>query len=298
LLFVIICHLSFFTSSDFSVVACFLRIYVPQQRRKKTNEEQQMTFKTDLPLRFGSTFLRFESVSSTNDVARELAISGADEGLCVIASEQTAGRGRQGRSWSSPPGEGLYLSLILRPSVKASDSALITLAAAVAVAETLRMDFQICGDIKWPNDVLVGARKICGILVEASIDDDRLQYAIIGVGVNIAQRAFDRQLVDRATSIMLETGRVILPQDFAEALLPRLEAWYSAAMSERDRVIDRWEELSSSSHDCLVSIESSDGSVEGVTRGLTVNGALIVEMADGQRREIVSGEVKIRAVSV
>lgn len=241
--------------------------------------------------------MRFDSVSSTNDVARELAVSGASEGLCVIAREQTAGRGRQGRSWSSPPGEGLYLSLILRPQVNASDSAMITLAAAVAVAETLRQDFQAAADIKWPNDVLVRGRKICGILVESAIEGDRLQYAVMGIGVNIAQHSFPDQIGDGATSLLLETGRVISPEDFVEALLPRLEHWYAAAISQPDHVIARWEELSASAHDCLVRVESSDGSLEGVTRGLTAAGALIVELPTGERREIVSGEVRVRALT-
>lgn len=252
---------------------------------------------TQRTIRLGHPFLRFDSVPSTNDVARELAMSGANEGLCVIAREQTAGRGRHGRSWSSPPGEGLAFSLILRPGVRPSDSPLITLAAAIAVTETLRTDFQITGDIKWPNDVLVRGRKICGILVEAAIDGDRLQYAIMGIGLNVAQRAFPEQIGDSATSMLLETGQVIRPDDFVEALLPRLEYWYAAAISRPDRVIARWEELSSSGHDCLVSVESSDGSIEGVTRGLTPGGALIVELANGQRREIVSGDVKVRPVS-
>src|SRR5882724_13282357 len=130
--------------------------------------------------KLGRSFLRFDTVSSTNDVARDLAASGQPEGVCVIAREQTAGRGRQGRSWSSPPGEGLYISLILRPQVTASAAAMITLAAAVAVAETLTLDFQAAADIKWPNDVLVKGRKICGILVEAAIEGARLQYAAVG----------------------------------------------------------------------------------------------------------------------
>jgi BirA family transcriptional regulator, biotin operon repressor / biotin---[acetyl-CoA-carboxylase] ligase len=248
--------------------------------------------------KLGSSFLRFDSVASTNDVAKELAVSGASEGLCVIAREQTAGRGRQGRSWSSPPGEGLYLSLILRPRGDVSASAMITLAAAVTVAETLALDFQAIADIKWPNDVLLRGRKICGILVETAIEGDRLQYAVMGIGVNIAQRSFPAQIGDVATSLLLETGRAILPEDFMRAMLPRLEQWYAAAMSHPDQVIARWEDLSSSAHDCPVRVESSNGSVEGVTRGLTAAGALIVELATGERREIVSGEVRVRAVSV
>lgn len=245
----------------------------------------------------GSTLLRFDSVSSTNDVARELAASGESEGVCVIAREQTAGRGRQGRSWSSPPGEGLYMSLILRPQVSAADSATITLAGAVAVAETLRLEFHTNADIKWPNDVLVKGRKICGILVEAAIEGDRLQYAVMGIGVNIAQRVFQQGAGDSATSLWLETGLTFLPEQFADAMLPRLQEWYATALSQPQRLIARWEELSSTAYGCLVSVESPDRSVEGYTRGLTATGALILEMSTGERREIVSGDVRVRAVS-
>jgi BirA family biotin operon repressor/biotin-[acetyl-CoA-carboxylase] ligase len=245
----------------------------------------------------GSTLLRFDSVSSTNDVARELAASGESEGVCVIAREQTAGRGRQGRAWSSPPGEGLYLSLILRPAVSAADSGTITLAAAVAVAETLRVGFHTNADIKWPNDVLVNGRKICGILVEAAIEGDRLQYAVMGIGVNIAQRVFHQEAGNSATSLLLETGQTFLPEQFAQAMLPRIQQWYATALSQPHLLIERWKELSSTAHGCLVSVESPDGSVEGYTRGLTATGALIIEMSTGERREIVSGEVRVRAVS-
>ena len=247
--------------------------------------------------RLGSCFVRFDAVSSTNDVAKELAASGANEGVCVIAREQTAGRGRQGKSWSSPPGEGLYLSLILRPRTEPSGAAIITLAAAVAVAETLRLDFQVAADIKWPNDVLVRGRKICGILVEAAIEGGRLQYAVMGIGVNIAQKLFPQGIENYATSLLLETGRAILLEDFIEVMLPKLNDWYHAAMSRPDQVIARWEELSSFGRDCSVRIESSEGAVEGVTRGLAATGALIVELSNGERREIVAGEVSVRAVT-
>lgn len=247
--------------------------------------------------RLGSAFLRFDTVSSTNDIAKELAASGAPEGLCVIAREQTSGRGRQGRSWSSPPGEGLYLSLILRPAIKAADSAVITLAAAVAVAEALAADFQVPGDIKWPNDVLASGRKICGILVESAIENNRLQYAVMGIGVNVAQRIFPPEIGESATSLSLETGRPVAPEDFLKPLLDRLERWYTTATARPDRVIARWEELSSYARGCAVRVESSAGSIEGVTRGLTAAGALVIELSNGETREIVSGEVSLRAVS-
>src|SRR5262245_38885186 len=247
--------------------------------------------------KLGDPIICVESVSSTNDMARDMAISGAAEGLCVIAREQTSGRGRQGRSWSSPSGEGLYLSVVLRPEVKAAESALITLSAAIAVAESLRLDFNVLGDIKWPNDVLVKGRKICGILVEAAIEGDRLQYAIMGIGVNVGQRSFPEEVGDRATSVLLETGNMLRPDDFAEALIPRLEQWYAAALSQPDRVIMRWEELSPTSRGCSVRVESADTVVEGVTRGLTTAGALMLELANGERYEVVSGDVKVRPTS-
>jgi BirA family biotin operon repressor/biotin-[acetyl-CoA-carboxylase] ligase len=172
----------------------------------------------------------------------------------------------------------------------------ITLAAAVAVAETLEVDFQVAADIKWPNDVLASGRKICGILVESAIENGLLQYAVLGIGVNVAQRAFPSEIGESATSLSLETGRAVAPEDFLKPLLARLEGWYSAAATQPARVIARWESLSSYARGCPVRIESSGGSIEGVTRGLTPRGALIVQLSNGETREIVSGEVSLREV--
>lgn len=241
----------------------------------------------------GSTVLRFEQLPSTNDLAREMAASGAEEGIAITAREQTAGRGRLGRAWSSPPGEGLYLSLILRPRIKPGASGVITLAAAVAVAETLSVDVQLEVDIKWPNDVLASGRKLCGILVETAIENEQLLYAVMGIGVNLAQREFPEEIRDSATSILMESGKLMAADDFLAPLLGRLEHWYRMALSSPDAVIARWSELSSYAHDCSVTIETPDGFVDGLTRGLTAAGALIVETGS-QRHEITSGEVKLR----
>src|SRR5215475_1465073 len=146
--------------------------------------------------KLGSTVLRFDSVSSTNDVAKDFASSGASEGLCVIAKEQIAGRGRQGRTWSSPAGEGLYMSVVLRPAIKPSDAGMITLASAIAVAETLRLDYETDAEIKWPNDVLLRGRKICGILIESAVQDDRLDYIVLGIGVNTSQSSFPEEVAN------------------------------------------------------------------------------------------------------
>lgn len=246
----------------------------------------------------GSTILRFDSVASTNDVAREMAASDAPEGTCVVAREQTAGRGRQGRTWASPPGEGLYVSVILRPTIRAAESPVLTLAAAVAVAETLKLDFEVTADIKWPNDVMASGRKICGILVESAIERDRLQYAVMGIGLNVAQREFPDEISAVATSLLIETGRSVTQDDVLNRLLERLRRWYEIAVTEPSTVLARWEELSSFARGCAVRVESSDWSIEGVTRGLASTGALRVELANGEIREVFSGEVSLRARTV
>jgi|SRR5215831_6295566 len=247
--------------------------------------------------KFGSTVLRLDCVSSTNDVAKDFAASGATEGLCVIAKEQTAGRGRQGRTWSSPAGEGLYMSVVLRPEINPSASGIITLASAIAVAETLRLDYEIDAEIKWPNDVMVRGRKICGILIESAVQDDRLDYIVLGIGVNTGQRGFPEEVTSTATSVWLEARRSISPEEFAEALLPRVERWYVASLEHSAEIISRWEELSPSSQSCQVRVDASDGHIDGITRGLTPKGALIVELANGERREIVVGDVRVRSLT-
>jgi BirA family transcriptional regulator, biotin operon repressor / biotin---[acetyl-CoA-carboxylase] ligase len=238
--------------------------------------------------------IRFDRVTSTNDLAREMAIAGANEGTTVIAREQTAGRGRQGRSWSSPSGEGLYLSIILRPEINPADSAVITLAAAVAVAETLQIDFDVASDIKWPNDVLARGRKICGVLVESAIEGHQLQYAVMGIGVNLSQREFTGELKESATSLLIETGRAVAPDEFLNAMLDRLDRWYRNAISHGEEVIARWEDLSTYARDCAVSVKTSTGSLEGVTHGLAASGALLIKLGNGDLRELFSGEVTLR----
>lgn len=244
--------------------------------------------------RLGSSVLRFDSVTSTNDVARQMAASGVEEGVAIVAREQTAGRGTKGREWSSPAGEGLYLSLVLRPAMKASDSTILTLAAAVGVAETLS-DFGAAPDIKWPNDVLLGSLKVCGILVESASEGARLAYAVLGIGVNLRQREFPVDVAGAATSLAIETGRVVNPEEFLLPLLSHLDRWYHAALTTPSEVLDRYRQLSSYTRGCAVraTVAERDGSlsIEGVTRGVTATGALMIETADGQIKLLSSGEV-------
>jgi BirA family biotin operon repressor/biotin-[acetyl-CoA-carboxylase] ligase len=245
--------------------------------------------------RLGSTLLRFDTLPSTNDLAREMAAEGAVEGVSILARSQTAGRGRQGRAWASPTGEGLYLSVILRPELKPAESTVLTFAAAVAVAETLASDFNIAVDIKWPNDVMAGGRKISGILVETAVEAERLQYAVMGIGVNLGQRNFLDELRETATSIFIECGKQVEPDEFLACLIVRLDHWYRLAISDAREVMGRWQKLSSYALDCPVRVRVAGDEFDAVTRGLTESGALIIELGNGERREIASGEVTLRA---
>jgi BirA family transcriptional regulator, biotin operon repressor / biotin---[acetyl-CoA-carboxylase] ligase len=242
----------------------------------------------------GSTVFRFASVSSTNDVAREMAVRGAEEGVVILAYEQTAGRGSQGRSWSSPASQGLYLSVILRPDMNASQSPVLTLTSAVAVAETFRLDFNTGADIKWPNDILASSKKICGILVESAIEGGQLRHAILGIGVNLTAREFPEEIRESATSLLIESGRVVSPDEFCGPLLRRLERWYRVSTRQPGEVINRWQELSSYARGCRVQVESGGEVIDATTRGLAPSGALIIETPDGERHEVVSGEIKLR----
>jgi len=244
--------------------------------------------------RIGCAILRFDSLPSTNDLAGELAEQGAAEGVAILAREQTRGRGRQGRAWVSPPGDGLYLSVILRPPVEPAKATIITLAAAIAVAETLSVDYGVAVDIKWPNDIHAGGRKICGILIESAIEKSKVDYAILGIGVNLGQHRFPGELQEIATSLVIESNRRVTPDEFAVPLLKRLEEWYRIALRQPAQIITRWQALSSYADGCAVLVESSDKTIEGITRGLAPSGALIVETANGERCEIVAGEVRLR----
>jgi len=244
--------------------------------------------------RLGGAILRFDSLPSTNDLARDLAAQGAPEGTAVLAREQTRGRGRQGRVWSSPMGEGLYLSIILRPVLAPAQATILTLAAAVAVAETLTLDYHTAVDIKWPNDIHAGGKKLCGILVESSIEKSKLDYVVLGIGVNLGQRDFPGELQAVATSLLIESGERVTPDEFAESLLGRLDWWYRVALRESAEIIAHWQKLSSYAEGCAVRVEDGERAIEGITRGLTPTGALIVETASDQRSEIVAGEIRLR----
>jgi len=237
--------------------------------------------------------LRFvPSLPSTNDAARDWLAAGGPSGLAVIAGEQTAGRGRRGRAWVSPPETGLYLSvgLVLPPAL----APYLTFVGAVAVAEALH-DRGIAAEICWPNDVEVKGRKIAGVLAETRVDGGPRIHGVVGVGLNVSQREadFPGSLGGRATSVRLEGDDSGGPGVWAGALLTRLGRLVAELeTSSGAALLDRWRRLSPSQHGAAVMIEGDGESFAGVTRGIDDEGALRIERADGRVAVVRVGELR------
>jgi BirA family biotin operon repressor/biotin-[acetyl-CoA-carboxylase] ligase len=242
------------------------------------------------------------SVPSTMDVAAALAAEGAAHGVVVAAEEQTAGRGRRGSTWSSPPGAGLYFSLIARPSAFAKASAdkqvpspksqaptlsLLTLAAGVGVRDGIAAASGLAADLKWPNDVLVGRRKLAGILAEGLAIGTSHQAIVIGVGVNVQPAAYPSDVAARATSIEGELGRAVDRDALFAAILDAL--WHRLATLEESPgdILQAWRAASPSAIGTRIEWEGR----AGLTNGIDDTGALLVQTSAGVER-IIAGELR------
>lgn len=246
----------------------------------------------------GHRVLYFAETGSTNDLAIRAADAGEPEGTVYVAGAQTAGRGRLGRTWFSPPGAGLYVSVILR---RRELVPWITLAGGVAVAEGIRTATGLPVQIKWPNDVVaVGGqgfrarRKLAGVLAEASSGSSGVHYVVLGFGINLRPAAFPPELADRVTSIETELGR---PVDagavLAYSLVALDAATTSIAANGASGILPRWIALAPSARGASVEWDGADGTRSGTTAGLDGDGALLVRTVTGIER-ILSGEVRWR----
>ena len=236
--------------------------------------------------------LRFESLPSTNTELSRLASEGAEEGVSVVADEQTAGRGRLQRAWSSPKGAGLYFSILLRPKIATNYWPLITMMAAVAVYDTLGEACRLQADIKWPNDLLSGERKICGILAEA-IETPSGRAVIVGIGINLTENAYPAELADVATSVSEATGRRADREALLTALLRRLTHWYSLLNESAgpESIVDAWTNRSSYAFGRVVQVSNGDDVWQGTTSGLERDGALRLRTASDEIKLIRAGDV-------
>jgi BirA family biotin operon repressor/biotin-[acetyl-CoA-carboxylase] ligase len=238
----------------------------------------------------------FAEVGSTNDVALAAGREGGPEGLVVLADRQTAGRGRLGRTWESPPGVGIYTSVLLRPRVPASLAPLLTLAAGIAVAETIREVTGLLPRLKWPNDIQLEGRKAAGILVEGATGEGRLSEAVVGIGINVNHglNDFPAQLAGPATSLGLALGLCVSRTALVVALYTALERWYRVFRDEGwDLILDCGRRCSAVLGQ-PIEIKSGSQRWLGLAWDLDRDGSLIVRDATGSLRRVVAGDVSIR----
>jgi BirA family biotin operon repressor/biotin-[acetyl-CoA-carboxylase] ligase len=238
--------------------------------------------------------LRFDSLDSTNTEAARQAMRGAQEGLCIVAREQTAGRGRQERAWISPPGAGLYCSILLRPRLEMSAWPLLTLMTAVAVHDALREVCAIETDIKWPNDIYAREAKLCGILAE-TVETAQGRACIVGIGINLRRDAFPESLSATATSIEALTGSPVDAESILQALLLAFAERYEmlSGTDGTSLTLAAWTARSSYAEGRRVRVSLAEEIFAGTTRGLEPDGALRVETDTGQIRLIRAGDVTL-----
>ncbi|MFN0124453.1 MAG: biotin--[acetyl-CoA-carboxylase] ligase [Blastocatellia bacterium] len=237
---------------------------------------------------FPFTIHHFATLGSTNDHLKQLRE--APEFTVITADSQTAGRGRRDRAWHSAPGSGLYMSVLLRPRVEGEKLALVGLLCAVAVAETL-LDHTRDISIKWPNDVLLREKKICGILIDGTSGSAELPRLIAGIGVNLNHEAFPPELRETATSLYLESGGRVGAPEFRDQLLARLAVWYERLHSDHRAILRRWTALSPYAENMPVTVTLDQEQITGITCGVTDTGALRVRMDNGHVRVILAGEI-------
>ena len=239
--------------------------------------------------------LRFlETVSSTSEVAWRMGEEGAPHGLTVVADQQTQGKGRNGRVWSSPPGVNLYFSALLRPDISAAHAPELTLVAAVAVCEALRESGCERARIKWPNDVEIGGRKISGLLTELSADGQDIDFVVLGIGVNVNMTAetLPPEVRETATSVQMSLGRPYPRVRLLARLLERLEGWMDRYEDEGfGAVRARWTSLSSTIG-ARVRLTLGGRALEGRAESLDESGHLLVRVDSGSLERVVAGDVE------
>jgi len=250
-----------------------------------------------------STFVpsvrRFATLPSTNSEAMRQALAGVDEGLVIVASEQTAGRGRLDRKWVSPAGAGLYFSIVLRPLAEPGSWSLLPLLAAIAVNDALFEACQLETDIKWPNDLIAGERKICGILAEA-IETEKGRAVVVGIGINLTKEAFPPNLNEVAISVEEATTKRPDREVLLAALLRAFSSWYLLLQQSggQQQILEAWTSRSSFAKGKRVKVTNGNEVITGITGGVESDGALRVETETEGVRIIRAGDVTSLRTSV
>lgn len=237
-----------------------------------------------------------EAVDSTNDLAMALGRQGHPEGTVVLADRQRRGKGRLGRGWESPPGVGIWTSILLRPAIRPAQAPLLSLVAGVAVADAIREAAELAPALKWPNDVLIRDRKAVGILTELDAEGEQLRQAVVGIGINVNQAPgdFPEEIRESATSLRMAKGTPVSRLDLLLHLYGQFEAWYLRFQGEGGApIVAGWKERSVMLGR-RVRISTDGVTWEGIASDVDADGALLVRTASGEVRRVLAGEVTLR----
>lgn len=246
--------------------------------------------------KIGKKILYLHKTGSTNDIAKKLANYGAYEGTIVIAETQTAGRGRLDRKWFSPKG-GLYFSVILRPKITVKESVKLVFVAGLAVAEVLHEKYRLQVETKWPNDVLVKGRKVCGILSEMKTRGEKVDYVVIGIGINAnvdVKKEFPEELKTNATSVENELGRKVMLEELFRLLLEKFENIYEQFTREGfTQVLERWKKYASFLGK-NVEVIGEIRRLRGLAIDVDDDGTLVLKLENGTVKHMFSGDVSLQ----
>lgn len=244
----------------------------------------------------GQEIFCFDSLDSTNTKAKELADKGYPGGTLVIADTQIAGKGRRGRGWESPSGQGIFMSLVIKPEIHPDCASMLTLVAALAVAAAIRQVTDAEALIKWPNDIVINAKKVCGILTEMSAQIDYINHIVIGIGINVHNKVFPVEIKDTASSLWLECSKRIHRAELIETILEYFEEYYDVFLKTQDLggLQQKYNEMLVNRYRDVQVLDPKDP-FEGKAMGITKKGELVVDTWES-RRLVSSGEVSVRGI--
>lgn len=245
----------------------------------------------------GCDVLYFPETDSTNTRAKRLGDEGAVHGTLVAADRQTGGKGRRGRRWESPAGSSIYMSILLRPDIPPDQAPMLTLVMAQSTAEAIRIRTGEEALIKWPNDIVINGKKVCGILTEMSTEIDYINHVVIGVGINVNQETFPEEIRERAISLKTELGGSIRRSELIAAVMESFEACYKTFLKTEDLSVlkARYNSLLVNKDEKVRVLEPRN-EYEACALGINDAGELIVRMQDGQEKAVYAGEVSVRGV--
>ncbi len=245
----------------------------------------------------GRNIIYYDETDSTNIQAKLAGEKGAVHGTLAVADRQVAGKGRRGRSWDSPKGMCVYMTLLQRPEIAPVKAPMLTLVMALSVAEAIRQETGMAAEIKWPNDIVLNKKKLCGILTEMSTEIHEINYVVTGVGINVNQEKFSGEIQERATSLLIESGRRIRRSELIAAVMERYEENYEVFMKTEDLsgLQEKYNRMLVN-YNKEVRVLEPKGEYNAHAAGINPQGELIVTTSEGEEKHIFAGEVSVRGI--